>query len=188
MVGGDDACVPAWGAAAAGWTVGGIEEPDVGEHPGDDGVGVPHLAEVKFVASPHGGGNQWNQIDGSGRHQGVAGELDRTADGMNKVWDFAVGPPADLVAEDSPPAEQSATDRPFGDGTARVASMVIRDGSHLDRDRHLADGGNESGMVNVTTRSPRRNGRDRLVQSAAGSHYRGARAEWDPVELKRARA
>lgn len=70
-----------------------------GEQPGDQGIGVPHVSRVAFIAAPRAGREGGDQGEHSLRARHIAAEDPRAGDSFGHVRDAAVAPAPDLVPE-----------------------------------------------------------------------------------------
>ena len=70
-----------------------------GQEPGDQGVGVPHLARVQLVAAPRGGRKGGSEVEQPPSPVDIGAHVLGAGDRFGDVGDDAVAPAADLVAE-----------------------------------------------------------------------------------------
>jgi hypothetical protein len=110
--------VPA-GCATAGWRPDRVRvEAAAADQPGDEGIRVPHLAGVQFVAFPYGPRHRRSERKQLTCSLRVVGQAAWTFHRLGNVRDDAVAPEAELVAEDPQPTRPGATDRAFADDAA----------------------------------------------------------------------
>jgi hypothetical protein len=106
----------------------------------------------------------------------------RPADGFVEVGNRPASPAANLVAEQTPPAQQPAADGARGDhAAARLVTLPRR--SHLDRVAIAVPIDDERGVVEVATRTMPARGLDRLVDTPVEADAVAARPERDPVQV-----
>lgn len=99
-------------------------EAAVGQHPGDDTVGVPHLACVEFIAAPHRRGNGGHRGEYSSGNVEVARQPNRPANGLRRIRDHPVEPTSDLIPKHTKPACGPRSDRASTDGATKLTTLV----------------------------------------------------------------
>ena len=114
----DKAGLPTGCPAAPWWSEQFGVHPGTFEQPGRERVGVPHVAGVELVPSPHRVRDRWHQIEDELRASDVGRNADRSPNGFVRIRDGALTPSADLVAEDAEPSRPARPDRAFGDDAA----------------------------------------------------------------------
>lgn len=95
-----------------------------GDQPGDDGVGVPHIAGLELVAAPHRPRYLGGQSQDAHSMVRVGAEALRTLDRFDEIRDAAVAPAADLVTEQPKPSRAAHPDRALGNNTAFRSALV----------------------------------------------------------------
>ncbi len=96
----DEAGVPA-GSAATGRRLDRVVEAAPDDQPGDQRIGVPHLACMSSSRPQNRRGYVRDQINDALRKKRVLRQPQWTLDRLVDVWDHAVAPAPDLVAEDA---------------------------------------------------------------------------------------
>lgn len=89
------------------------------KRPRDNGVGVPHLAELKLVAPPNRRRRAADRFDHSSRDFRVGRKDLWAINRLGQVGNFAAGPAANFVPKDSQSAEQIAADATAADHAAK---------------------------------------------------------------------
>src|SRR4029077_17703022 len=107
------------------------------QQPGDNRVGVPHLARPQLVPAPGRGRSQWHAIENALRDGRVVAERDRALYRFGHVRDPAVAPAANLVAKDEYQAEEWAADCAAGH-SAMAGVTAAGDRGHLDHEAAVA--------------------------------------------------
>ena len=106
-------------------------DPAARDHPRDHGVGVPHLAGRKLVASPDRCRDLRDQVEHAAGTIVVAGQSPRAIYGFGDVRNVPTEPETDLVAEDPKSACHPAFGNALGDHAPLVAAPIV--------DRRLLD-------------------------------------------------
>ncbi len=99
-------------------------DPAARQHPGDDTVGVSHLARLQFIAPPHRRRNGWHCGEHSSSNDEVARQPNRPADGLRRIRDHPVEPTSDLIPKHPKPAGSSQSDSASADGTTKLTTLV----------------------------------------------------------------
>jgi hypothetical protein len=108
-------------------------QPAALNQPRDQRVRVPHLARIKFVATPNRRGHVGYQIEYALRLTWIVGQSLRTCDRLSDIGDDAVARAAYLVPEDSEEPRQGASDRAVRNN-APPGSVVVSYWCHLDHE------------------------------------------------------
>ena len=156
------------------------------QHPGDDGVRVPHLAGVGLVAAPHGRGDRRHGVEDPSSHLDVVGHAHRTPDRLTDIGDASVAPAPDLVAEEPNPSRPAGSHRAAGDDTTRCA-VAVGNGRLLDDVRTFRDAHLQRRMEEVAPRAPLHERGDGFEQLAADPHDVCVGSQRDPVEVNGSR-
>ena len=179
-----DAGEPAWSATASRRVTCALSETDLGQKPRDDRIGVPHLARIELVASPHRSRDGWDEVEDLRDERRGVGDVDGTGNGVGEVRDDPVAPPSNLVAEDAEPSCEGDAHRALPDHTSVPGLAASRDWGHLDHGGALADAGDEGRVIEVPAWPPLHQRSERLVGPAADSNDRGTRSEGYPVQVE----
>ena len=149
-----------------------------GEEPGDHGVGVPHVASVEFVSSPHRYWDRRQEFEQALRTCGIGADR-RGGHSRVEIRDGASAPSADLIAENAEAAEPLQPYWSFCHNPP-CFSMVIGDRGHFDGVSAFGNGDDESGMVDVAGWSPLQQGRNGFERLATEFHHPLPGAKRDP--------
>src|SRR5581483_9586673 len=122
--------IPAGRPSVEGWSSGPFDYAGSIENPCHHGVRVPHIASPELVPSPDGTWHLGEQVQDLPDNDAVIGDPDRAGDCIAEVRDRAVGPAAELVAEDPEPAQQAAPDRALPYYPPLLGMAVSGDGRH----------------------------------------------------------
>src|SRR5271166_6660963 len=155
-----------------------------GYQPGGQGVGVPHLARVEFIAAPGDRREGGNQVQQPPSPAVVGIEMLRAGDGLGDVRDHAVLPAPDLVAEESRVAQPRQAHGAFADHAA-IWCAVAPGRCHLDGTACAAEVHRQRGMIQVAYLAMLPAGHDRLEDPAVPAHATGrlSRAQRQPVQV-----
>jgi len=180
--GGAQTGIPARGPAAR-WRAKLLRgQPCRGDQPGGHRVGVPHLAELELVASPHGPRGGRDEIEEPPGRARTGGEPAGPADGLAEIRDGATPPAADLVAKQAQPADVAAPDGTRADhATTRLVGVRRR--RQLDRVALAVAFDDERRVVEVASSPVLERGVHGLEDTAVEAHAVTTRAQRDPIEL-----
>jgi hypothetical protein len=174
--------MPAWSAPAHRWVDRLGREAAACDQPGDDRVGVPHLAHAEFVSTPNGSGNVRSKIEHSLGDISIIRQSLRTFDCFVDVRDDSATPTAHLVAEDPEPSCPAASNRAFGNN-ATLLAVAVGDRRLLDHEAALRHAHLECGVVEVARRPPLEPRCHRLEDAPVQPHRMPACAKREPVEV-----
>lgn len=162
--------VPSRCPATVGRLVTSRIKPGASENPRRHGVGVPHLAGAEFVATPDGCWKERDQVEELTREGVVVGDAYGARDRRGDIGDHAVTPSVDLVSEGPERPQPPCPDGAFGDHATILWAARARDRGHLNDERSLRGGRDESGVVQVASRPPLQERAQRFECSAADAN------------------
>jgi hypothetical protein len=183
-VGSTDPGIPTWRAGQARREGGNWEEFSLTEHPGDDGVGVPHLTEMKFISSPYRRWNVSDEIKASLHEVIIFGQQHGAGDCVAKIGNEAVGPTPNFIPERSKSMETRQADGSLGDNPSVPSSERIRCRCDFDGDR-AALVRRDEGRVKERAPLAALNGCTYCFEdSDAHADHRCTRTNRNPVQIK----
>ena len=176
--------MPSRGTPAGRWPDRRQVDATSSESPGHDRVGVPHLTDVRLVATPHRRRYLRQHFEHTSRAHDRCGHTHGTSDRSTDVRNSAVAPSPDFVAEDAEPTRASDAHRPFGNdasgGAVRIRyRCLFHDESALG---HLHD---QCRVVEIASCSVTCPGGQRFEDLPADPYDMGAGSERYPIQIDR---
>lgn len=146
------------------------------EEPGDQRVGVPHLAPTKLVAPPGRPRSVTHEFDHAPRVSGTVADSYRTGHRLGHVRYHAAAPAPNLEAEETTLAQPSGANRSLTHHTA-AGDLVVPHRPLLDDEPVVAETNLERGVVEIARTSTVETSVDRLEDAAVQAHETSAGPE-----------
>ncbi len=153
------------------------------EHPGGDGIRVPHLTAPQFVSTPGHRRHRRQRVDDSPALIRVISHTDRAGNGQGEVRNGAVPPAPDLVSEQAESIGSSEADRTLGNDTALFA-VCVGDRSLLDGVAAFRQSDDERRMIEIAGWPMLHLRGEPLEEFSAQSDNARTGTKGDPVEIR----